>query len=148
MTSSTGASLVSEALTQGFGSLAGGFVAIAISLFAFTTVLGWSFYGTKSCEYLFGTKATICYKVIFVICIVFGATMSFDLAWAIADTLNALMAIPNLIGVLCLSGTVFAITKNYTARKITKTNANLKPMLSFDPEIQAIQEQALSQEES
>lgn len=148
LTSSTGASLVSEALTQGFGSLAGGFVAIAISLFAFTTVLGWSFYGTKSCEYLFGTKATICYKVIFVICIVFGATMSFDLAWAIADTLNALMAIPNLIGVLCLSGTVFAITKNYTARKITKTNANLKPMLSFDPEIQAIQEQALSQEES
>lgn len=81
LTSSTGASLVSEALTQGFGSLAGGFVAIAISLFAFTTVLGWSFYGTKSCEYLFGTKATICYKVIFVICIVFGATMSFDLAW-------------------------------------------------------------------
>lgn len=148
LTSSTGASLVSEALTQGFGSLAGGFVAIAISLFAFTTVLGWSFYGTKSCEYLFGTKATICYKVIFVICIVFGATMSFDLAWAIADTLNALMAIPNLIGVLCLSGTVFAITKNYTARKITKTNANLKPMLSFDPEIQAMQEQALSEEES
>lgn len=148
LTSSTGASLVSEALTQGFGSLAGGFVAIAISLFAFTTVLGWSFYGTKSCEYLFGTKATICYKVIFVICIVFGATMSFDLAWAIADTLNALMAIPNLIGVLCLSGTVFAITKNYTARKITRTNANLKPMLSFDPEIQAMQEQAVSEEES
>lgn len=146
LTSSTGASLVSEALTQGFGSLAGGFVAIAISLFAFTTVLGWSFYGTKSCEYLFGTKSTIVYKVIFVICIIFGATMSFDLAWAIADTLNALMAIPNLIGVLCLSGTVFAITKNYTDRKIKKTNTNLKPMLSFDPEIQAIQEQAVSEE--
>lgn len=146
LTSSTGASLVSEALTQGFGSLAGGFVAIAISLFAFTTVLGWSFYGTKSCEYLFGTKATIVYKIIFVVCIIFGATMSFDLAWAIADTLNALMAIPNLIGVLCLSGTVFAITKNYTARKISKTNTNLKPMLSFDPEIQAMQEQAVSEE--
>lgn len=148
ITSSTGASLVSEALTQGFGSLAGGFVAIAISLFAFTTVLGWSFYGTKSCEYLFGTKATIVYKIIFVACIVFGATMSFDLAWAIADTLNALMAIPNLIGVLCLSGTVFAITKNYTARKIKKTDSNLKPMLSFDPEIQAMQEQAVSKEEA
>ena len=148
LTSSTGASLVSEALTQGFGSLAGGFVAIAISLFAFTTVLGWSFYGTKSCEYLFGTKATIVYKIIFVVCIIFGATMSFDLAWAIADTLNALMAIPNLIGVLCLSGTVFAITKNYTARKISKTNTNLKPMLSFDPEIQAMQEQAVSKEEA
>lgn len=148
LTSSTGASLVSEALSQGLGSLAGGFVAIAVCLFAFTTVLGWSFYGTKSCEYLFGTKATIVYKVIFVVCIVFGATMSFDLAWAIADTLNALMAIPNLIGVLCLSGTVFAITRNYTDRKITKADPNAKPMLSFDPEIQAMQEQAIAEEEA
>ncbi len=148
LTASTGASLVSEALSEGLGSLAGGFVAIAVCLFAFTTVLGWSFYGTKSCEYLFGTKATIVYKVIFVVCIVFGATMSFDLAWAIADTLNALMAIPNLIGVLCLSGTVFALTKNYTERKITKSNPDAKPMLSFDPEIQKMQEDAMAAEES
>lgn len=146
LTSSTGASLVSEALSAGLGTLAGGFVAIAICLFAFTTVLGWSFYGTKSCEYLFGTKATIVYKVIFVVCIVFGATMSFDLAWAIADTLNALMAIPNLIGVLCLSGTVFAITRNYTSRKITGTRPEEKPMLSFDPSIQNMQEQAVRKE--
>ena len=147
LTASTGASLVSEALSEGLGTLAGSFVAIAISLFAFTTVLGWSFYGTKSCEYLFGTKTTIIYKVIFVVCIAFGATMSFDLAWAIADTLNALMAIPNLIGVLALSGTVFAITKNYLARKVTKTEPGLKPMLSFDPAIQKMQEEALKQEE-
>ena len=73
--------------------------------------------------------------------------MNFELAWAIADTLNALMAIPNLIGVLALSGTVFAITKNYLARKVTKTDTNLKPMLSFDPAIQAMQEKALEQEE-
>lgn len=147
LTASTGASLVSEALSQGLGTLAGGFVAIAICLFAFSTVLGWSFYGTKSCEYLFDTKATIVYKVIFVVCIVFGATMSFDLAWAIADTLNALMAIPNLIGVLALSGTVFAITKNYLDRKVTKTDENAKPMLSFDPAIQEMQEKALNEEE-
>lgn len=147
LTAATGASLVSEALTEALGSLAGGFVAIAISLFAFTTVLGWSFYGTKSCEYLFGTRATIVYKVIFVVCIVFGATMNFELAWSIADTLNALMAIPNLIGVLALSGTVFAITRNYTERKITKTNPGAKPMLSFDPEIQAAQEKALAEED-
>lgn len=147
LTASTGASLVSEALSQGLGTLAGGFVAIAICLFAFSTVLGWSFYGTKSCEYLFGTKATIVYKVIFVICIVFGATMSFDLAWAIADTLNALMAIPNLIGVLALSGTVFTITKNYLDRKVTKTDEGAKPMLSFDPAIQEMQEKALAEEE-
>ena len=148
LTDVTGASLVSLALSEALGSLAGNFVAIAISLFAFTTVLGWSFYGTKSCEYLFGTKATIVYKVIFVVCIVFGATMSFDLAWAIADTLNALMAIPNLIGVLTLCGTVFAITKNYTDRKITKSNTGLKPMLSFDPEIQKMQEEAMAEEEA
>ena len=148
LTASTGASLVSEALSEGLGTLAGGFVAIAICLFAFSTVLGWSFYGTKSCEYLFGTKATIVYKVIFVACIIFGATMSFDLAWAIADTLNALMAIPNLIGVLALSGTVFAITKNYLARKVTKTDPQAKPMLSFDPSIQEMQEQALAKEEN
>lgn len=148
LTTSTGASLVSEALSEGLGSLAGGFVTIAISLFAFTTVLGWSFYGTKSCEYLFGTKATIVYKVIFVICITLGATMNFELAWSIADTLNALMAIPNLIGVLALSGTVFAITKNYLDRKVTKTNVNLKPMLSFDPAIQEMQEKAMMEEEA
>ena len=73
--------------------------------------------------------------------------MSFDLAWAIADTLNALMAIPNLIGVLCLSGTVFAITKNYTERKITKLHPDVKPMLSFDPDIQQMQEESLSDTE-
>ncbi len=111
-------------------------------------MLGWSFYGTKSCEYLFGTKATIVYKVIFVVCITFGATMNFELAWAIADTLNALMAIPNLIGVLALSGTVFAITKNYLDRKVTKADVSLKPMLSFDPVIQEAQEQALAEEEA
>lgn len=146
LTSVTGASLVSEALSEGLGTQAGSFVAIAICLFAFSTVLGWSFYGTKSCEYLFGTKATIVYKVIFVVCIIFGATMSFDLAWAIADTLNALMAIPNLIGVLALSGTVFAITRNYLDRKITKANVNAKPMLSFDPAIQKMQEESLDEE--
>lgn len=145
LTTSTGASLVSEALSEGLGTLAGGFVAIAICLFAFSTVLGWSFYGTKSCEYLFGTRATIVYKIIFIVCIIFGATMSFDLAWAIADTLNALMAIPNLIGVLALSGTVFAITKNYLARKVTKTDVNARPMLSFDPQIQQMQEKVLKQ---
>jgi AGCS family alanine or glycine:cation symporter len=150
LSSATGASLVSVALSEGLGTLAGGFVAIAICLFAFSTVLGWSFYGTKSCEYLFGTKATIVYKIIFIVCIVFGATMSFDLAWEIADTLNALMAIPNLIGVLALSGTVFAITGNYINRKLKKSDGTydtmVTPMLSFDPAIQKMQEEAIKTE--
>ena len=146
LSEATGASLGSEAMALRFGSAAGIFVAVAVALFAFSTVLGWSFYGTKACEFLFGTKATVVYKVIFVICIVFGATMSFDLAWDIADTLNGLMAIPNLIGVLTLSGTVFAITKNYIARKISKTDTNLTPMLSGLPEVQEEQARKLAED--
>lgn len=145
VTNVTGASLVSQAFSVIFGHYAGWFIAVAIVLFAFSTVLGWSFYGAKSWEYLFGTKAVIIYKCVFVLCIVFGATMSFQLAWDIADTLNGLMAIPNLIGVLTLSGTVFAITRNYVARKIKKDQPALKPMLSFDKEIQQMQEAGLGE---
>ncbi len=140
-----GVPFVSAAFSHGFGKYAGAFVAIAIVLFAFTTVLGWSFYGTKAWEFLFGTKSTIVYKVVFVTFIVVGATMSLDLAWDIADTLNGLMAIPNLIGVLTLSGTVFAITRNYIKRKI-KGDSSIQPMLSIFPDIQYEQEEHLNDE--
>lgn len=140
-----GVPFVSAAFSHGFGSFAGAFVSIAIVLFAFSTVLGWSFYGTKACEFLFGTKATIVYKVIFVLFIVVGATMSLDLAWDIADTLNGLMAIPNLIGVLALSGTVVAITRNYIKRKLNHDDS-IQPMLSIFPDIQAEQEAKLDEE--
>lgn len=140
-----GVPFVSAAFSHGFGSFAGAFVSIAIVLFAFSTVLGWSFYGTKAFEFLFGTKSTILYKVVFVLFIVVGATMSLDLAWDIADTLNGLMAIPNLIGVLTLSGTVVAITRNYIKRKI-KGDESIQPMLSIFPDIQAEQEANLDEE--
>lgn len=140
-----GVPFVSTAFSHGFGHYAGGFISIAILLFAFSTVLGWSFYGTKACEFLFGTKATIVYKIIFVLFIVVGATMSLDLAWDIADTLNGLMAIPNLIGVLALSGTVVAITRNYVKRKING-DKSIQPMLSIFPDIQAEQEAKLDEE--
>ena len=137
LTKATGASVVSEAFVEGIGPFAGGFLAIAITLFAFSTVLGWSFYGTKAFEYLFGTKATIIYKIVFIVCIVFGATMEFTLAWDIADTLNGLMAIPNLIGVLSLSGLVVSITNNYVKRKIgKKADKTIEPMLSAFEDIQ------------
>ena len=140
-----GVPFVSTAFSRGFGRYAGAFISIAILLFAFSTVLGWSFYGTKACEFLFGTRATIVYKVIFVVFIVAGATMSLDLAWDIADTLNGLMAIPNLIGVLALSGTVVAITRNYVKRKING-DKSIQPMLSIFPDIQAEQEAKLDEE--
>lgn len=126
--------LVSEAFSTIFGSAGGVFIAIAILLFAFSTVLGWSYYGTKAWEFLFGTKSTIIYKVIFVLFIVVGATMSLDLAWDISDTFNGLMSIPNLIGVLCLSPVVMKITKNYVARHLK--GERVEPMLSNFPDIQ------------
>ena len=142
--------LVSEAFGTVFNfggvNVGGAFIAIAILLFAFSTVLGWSYYGTKAWEFLFGTKATIIYKVVFVVFIVFGATMNLDLAWDISDTFNGLMAIPNLIGVLTLSGTVIKITANYTAR--TFNGSREAPLLSAFEDIQAEQERKLRSEQN
>jgi AGCS family alanine or glycine:cation symporter len=140
----TGVPLVNEAFSVGFHSFARYFVSLAVLLFAFSTVLGWSFYGEKATEYLFGTNAVIIYKVIFVTFIIIGATMNLTLAWDISDTLNGLMALPNLIGVIFLSGTVFAITKNYLARR--SGDKALKPMISAYADIQAEQEAKVGEE--
>ena len=80
------------------------------------------------------------YKVIFVVFIVVGATMELDLAWDLSDTFNGLMAIPNLIGVLSLSGVVLKITRNYVARKLK--NQDIVPMYSVFPEYQKEAEEA------
>lgn len=117
------------------------FIAVAIFLFAFTTVLGWSHYGTKAWEFLFGVKSTLAYKIFFVLIIIFGAVMTSSLAWDISDTFNGMMMIPNLIGVLVLSPVVYKITKNYKDRVFK--HKDIKPMLSNDPEIQKEQEEIL-----
>lgn len=117
------------------------FIAIAIFLFAFTTVLGWSHYGTKAWEFLFGVKSTFAYKIFFVFIIIFGAVMTSSLAWDISDTFNGMMMIPNLIGVIVLSPVVYKITKNYKDRVLK--HKDIKPMLSNDPEIQKEQEEIL-----
>lgn len=139
LSTASGSALVGEAFASVFGKLGPAFIAIAILLFAFTTCLGWSHYGTKACEYLFGTKSTIVYRVIFVVFIMCGAVMKLELAWDLSDTFNGLMAIPNLIGVICLSPLVYQITKNYVDRVIK--GKSLKPMLSAFPEIQKEQEE-------
>jgi AGCS family alanine or glycine:cation symporter len=141
-----GVPLVTYAFSQRLGSVSGKILAIAILLFAFSTVLGWSFYGTKALEYLLGTKATAVYKVIFVLFIIVGCTMNLSLAWDIADTFNGLMAIPNLIGVLVLSNVVVKITRNYIGRRIKKDKPDLEPMISAYPEIQAEQEAKMLEE--
>lgn len=133
LSESSGSALVGEAFATVFGSFGPAFIAIAILLFAFSTVLGWSHYGSKAWEYLFGTKSTIAYKIVFVLMIFVGATMNLSLAWDLSDTFNGLMAIPNLIGVLSLSPIVVKITKNYVDRVIK--GKDVKPMLSVFPEI-------------
>jgi AGCS family alanine or glycine:cation symporter len=136
--------LASEAFTLHLGTVGGVFLAIALVLFAFTTILGWSHYGTKAWEYLFGTKATLLYKILFVVAVILGSAADVSMAIDISDIFNALMAIPNLIGVICLSGIVAAVTKNYKNRVIKGVNE--KPMLSAFPEIQEMQEKALAEE--
>ena len=130
----SGDTLVSEAFGKIFGAPGTWFVAVAMLFFAFTTVLGWSQYGTKAVEYLFGRTGVKIYKVIFVVMIVSGAVMDGGLAWDLSDTFNGLMMIPNLIGVLALLPLVLKITNNYIDRKIKKLD--VAPMLSYDAEIE------------
>ena len=141
LTGVQGSALVGEAFATVFGSLGPKFIAVSILLFAYSTVLGWSHYGTKAFEYLFGTKASIGYKMAFVLVVVVGATMKLGLAWDLSDTFNGLMMIPNLIGVLSLSGTVAKITKNYTDRKFR--GIDVKPMCSAFEEYQEEAEESL-----
>ena len=132
LSESSGSALVGEAFATMFGSFGPMFIALAILLFAFSTVLGWSHYGSKACEYLFGTKSVTVYRIIFVVIIFIGATMNLSLAWDLSDTFNGLMAMPNLIGVLCLAPLVTRITKNYVDRTIR--GKDVEPMLSIFPE--------------
>lgn len=131
------ATLVAKAFNSvfSFGNIGEKFVAVAMFLFAFTTVLGWSHYGSKAVEYLFGNKGKKIYKVIFVLMIISGSLMTSSLAWDISDTFNGLMMLPNLVGVITMSGLVVKITKNYIDRKLH--GKKIKPMYSAFPDLQA-----------
>ena len=107
-----GAALTSAAFDEGFR---GGkyIVSVGLTLFAFSTILGWSYYGEKCTEYILGRKYILPYRVVY-ICLVFvGAIGGLQSIWAISDTLNGLMAIPNLIGLILLSGAVVALVKDF-----------------------------------
>lgn len=86
---------------------------VGIITFAWSTILGWSYYGERCAQYLWGKKAILPYKIIFVAVVVVGPVLALDLVWTIADILNAFMAVPNLIAVLLLSGTIAKDTKHY-----------------------------------
>ncbi len=142
----TDATLVGGAFNTVFswGNIGSRFIAVAMFLFAFTTVLGWSHYGAKAWEYLFGAKTTYIFKLIHLVTVFLGAVMTSSLAWDISDTFNGLMMFPNLIAVVALSPLVMKITKNYVARKIK--NKKVDPILSYDETIQKEMEEAMKTE--
>ena len=110
----TGASLTTAAFKTGIGSDAGGYiVSIGLVLFAYSTILGWSYYGEKSIEYLLGSKAVKPYRYIFTIFVFVGAMAQLETVWSIADLFNALMAFPNLVGLVMLTPVIVKVTKEY-----------------------------------
>ncbi|WPC76917.1 alanine/glycine:cation symporter family protein [Vibrio porteresiae] len=111
----SGAALTSAAFDQVLPGIGGYLVAVALAIFAFTTIVGWSVYGERCATYLFGHKAVLPFRIIFVLALPVGATMSLDFVWLLGDTLNAMMAIPNLIALAVLSPVVIKLTKGYFA---------------------------------
>ncbi len=110
----TGAQLTSVAFETGFGHSFGSMiVSISLILFAYSTILGWSYYGEKSIEYLTGEKWVLPYRIVFTLFVFVGAVAQLDLVWKFSDVMNGLMAVPNLIGLIGLSGIIAAETKNY-----------------------------------
>lgn len=114
----TGAQLTTAAFSHGLpGTWGGIIVAIGLIFFAYSTILGWSYYGEKSLEYLLGPKSVKPYRILFCIFVFVGAVVKLDLVWTISDVMNGLMAFPNLIGLLGLAGIVAAETKDYFANR-------------------------------
>lgn len=93
------------------------FISLAIALFAFTTLLGWSYYGERCTEYLFGAKCVLPFRVLWVLAVPIGATMQLGVVWTLADTLNGLMALPNLIALALLAPVVVRLTRAYFAKQ-------------------------------
>jgi AGCS family alanine or glycine:cation symporter len=92
-------------------------VAIALAVFAFTTILGWSFYGERCMEFLFGARAVVPYRIAWILALPVGASLNLGFVWLVADTLNAMMALPNLIALLLLSPVVFRLTREHFERR-------------------------------
>ena len=112
-----GASLTAAAFESSLPGVGGHIVTFGITLFAFTTLLGWSFYGEKCVEYLFGVRSITPFRTLWIIAIPIGATAQLNFIWLLADTLNALMALPNLVALILLSPLVFKLTRDYFATR-------------------------------
>jgi AGCS family alanine or glycine:cation symporter len=113
----SGAALSAAAFEQAMPGVGGYILTIALVVFAFTTILGWSYFGEKCWEYMVGTKSILPFRILWVVAVPFGAIAQLDFAWLVADTLNGLMAIPNLLSLLLLSPIVVKLTKEHFAKE-------------------------------
>lgn len=125
-TGTSGPSLTTAAFNSILPVYGGWIVSIGLFLFAFSTILGWEYYGERCAEYLFGPKVNMVYRVLWIPFIVIGAVGGLTLLWDLADTLNGLMAIPNLIALVFLSPKVFELTKEFFAKEKSSTKDPLK----------------------
>ncbi len=112
-----GAELTISGFTRVYGSWVSAFTAVAMCCFAFSTIIGWGLYGTRCCEFLFGSQYNKAFMIVYSLMAIVGATMDLGLLWSIADTFNGLMAIPNLIALFLLSGTVVKLVKGYHPKR-------------------------------
>ncbi|MEH6651328.1 MAG: sodium:alanine symporter family protein [Motiliproteus sp.] len=123
----SGAALTSAAFADALPGVGNYLVAISLAIFAFTTILGWSLYGERCAEYLFGVKVIIPFRVLWILAVPVGAMVGLDFVWLLADTLNAMMAIPNLIALALLSPVVFKLTREYFERQMLESGKNQTP---------------------
>lgn len=109
----TGAALTSAAFEAALPGFGGVIIAVSLAIFAFTTIIGWSYYSERSLQYLFGTSIIMPFRAVWSLAAIVGATVKLGFIWLLADTLNAMMAIPNLVALVVLSPIVFAVTKEF-----------------------------------
>ena len=112
-----GAAMTGAAFTSFYGAVGGALLTVSLALFAFTTILGWNYYGERAVVYLAGRGGILPYRVVFIVLIALGAFLKLEAIWILADIVNGLMAIPNLIALLALSGVVVRETRKYMEKQ-------------------------------
>ena len=121
-----GAAMTNAAFTSAFPAFGSWLLLVGLVLFAFTTILGWNYYGERCVEYLMGVKAILPYRIGFIILVACGPFLKLEEIWVMSDIVNGLMALPNLIALVALSGVVVAETKAY--QQHLKEEAELVPV--------------------
>ena len=108
-----GVELAQSAFTQFYGNIGNMFIAFSMLFFAFSTIVGWYFFGEQNVRYLFGPKAVKLYAALVVVFVIVGSALKVNLVWELSDLFNGLMVIPNLLGLLALSGVVVLLNREF-----------------------------------